>query len=63
MKSWKWIVGALVLLAVCDGNDGPDRHCYDFGNEKTLCFKAPLPADKYCYAGKDDTVRCYDQPL
>ena len=63
MKSWKWIIAALVLLAVCDDDDGPDRHCYDFGDERTLCFPRPLPSDKHCYADKDDLVRCYDNPL
>lgn len=61
--SWRWVIGMVFLLAICDGDDdGPRQYCYDFASGKTLCFDKPLPEDKYCYAGKDDTVTCYDQP-
>ncbi|KAF0112819.1 MAG: hypothetical protein FD150_2248 [Rhodobacteraceae bacterium] len=63
MKSWKWIVGVPLLLAVCDDDDdSPDSDCYDFGNRGALCVKEPLPADAYCYAETGDSVQCHDQP-
>lgn len=62
--TWKWLIGVLVLLAICDDDDdGANRHCYEFGNGRTLCFPDALPKDKFCYAGPDDFVRCYDKPL
>jgi len=65
MRWRRWAIGLFLLAAFCgdSDNDKPRMYCYDFASGKNLCFKKPLPEDKYCYAQKDDSVLCYDKPL
>lgn len=63
---WKWLLGGVLLLAVCSGDDDDrrkdrKRHCYVFGEEPDIreaCFADPLPESARCTFVKDGGVEC-----
>lgn len=59
---WLWVLGFVLLLALCDDDDDKRRYCYTFGSERR-CFDQPMPKDAYCYLMDDGTVQCFAKPL